>query len=313
MISFKEYLSEATEVYSFSETIIRRYKEAPIVLRGTTWAKMFPDETEVEGWHVTDLNGFRNIIKRQGTKSPISAFTRMAHDSSVLDGVETLGHVLLRMKGKVSSSFAYDAYTARTDSAYRTTLLLSNDWKKKVLRLMSPDLRKIHKTLTSFLVTIVPKWMKENKISSLENLTGKEQYNLIKYYMDESEKYMIQNKEMIKKLYSGLFSFTQAGFNEVVMEYWEVTESFYYWRAGLGETEKEKVEHIRRRSLPEVEEFVSLSKSKNIKHSIASRDYMDELMKKETKKSKPRSLLTTHPVDYFRILIPALLEDLENS
>ena len=308
MKTFKEYLAEATEVYSFSDTIINRYKEAPLVLRGTTWAKMFPDEVEVEGWHVTDEEGYRNIIKRQGTKSPISTFTRMAHDSEVLDGVETLGHVLLRLKGKVSSSFAYDAYTARTDSAYRTSLLLSSDWKKKILKLMSPDLRKIHKTFSDYLVSIVPKWMKENKISSLDNLTGKEKHDLIKYYLDESERYMIQNKEMVKKLYSGLFSFTQAGFNEVVMEYWEVTEAFFYWDIGLGDTEKEKAEHIRRRSWSEVEEFEALSKSKNIKHTIASRDYMDEMMKKETKKSKPRSLLKTHPVDYFRILIPALLQ-----
>lgn len=236
MKTLRQFLEEAQQVHSFSKTILDNYSQAPFIIRHSVWTKIknstIPQHTKKSFWHVTNIKGFSFLLNKKGRKTPISTFSRPDARMGIFRGVETSGGILLKVKGNVGEMFNFDAYTGKTDSSYRTILLNGYEWKNFIIRkIKDPSIIEIHKKMTEFLVSIVPKWLGENGIDVSGNLsdklTGTQKKELIKFYLDESEKFVLQNNNKIKNLFS-FSNATETSYNEIVIEYPEIEEAYFY-------------------------------------------------------------------------------------
>lgn len=234
MKTLRQFLEEAQQVHSFSKTILDNYSQAPFIIRHSVWKKFVPSKpAKIIGWHVTDFSGFENLVKRKGRKNPISTFTVPDWNGDVFGGVETKASVLLALEGNVGWEFAYDAYTARTDSSYRTLLLKSYEWTNFIVKgINKPSVTSVYKKLVDFLVNLVPDWKKTNGLepnTPSSDLSGIQKRDLIKHYLDSSEAYLIKNSKSLGEMFfSGATFDEEISYNEVILEYPKMMRVFYY-------------------------------------------------------------------------------------
>lgn len=243
MKTASQFIAEAQQVHSFSKTILDNYSQAPFVVRHSVWKKFVPSRpSEMNAWHVTNFDGFKNLIKRKGRKNPISTFTIPDWTGDIFGGVETKATVLLRLKGNVGWEFAYDAYTARTDSSYRTILMNDWEWNNFIVHgINKPSVTSAHKKLVEFLASLVPNWKKKNGIdpnAPSSELSGTQKRDIIKYYLDTSEAYLIKNSKSLQELFFSIDNFgEEISYNEVILEFPKIVRVFYYGEDIDEETE----------------------------------------------------------------------------
>jgi len=224
MKTFNQFITEEQEVQKFSDTILKHWERLPFVIRSTMWNRIFPDSVETTAFHITSTFGFENLVKRQGKKNSVSTFNRVSTKhvlKTLLSGIETHGEVLLKLKGKHAVEFGFDAYTARTDSGYRTVMLADEIWYN-IYRQLGPKNKKTFKALKTFLgnqlkmMTILKK---------PEDMDGKEKQKFIKDYLDATESFVKQNADAIRALFTDDLK-DKYSYNEVVMEYPQIVKTY---------------------------------------------------------------------------------------
>jgi len=224
MKTFNQFIAEAQSVHKFSDSILKHWERIPFVVRSTMWNRIFPDSTETTAFHITSTSGFESLVTRQGKKNSISAFNRVSTRyilGSLLSGVETDGQVLLKLKGKEGIEFGFDAFTARTDSGYRTVMLADRVWDNIYMEL-GPENKKTFNNLKTFLGTRL-KMM--TILKKPEDMDGKEKQKFIKTYLDSTENYVTKHAEEIRALFTDDLKSTDS-YNEVVIDYPKIIKAY---------------------------------------------------------------------------------------
>jgi len=223
MKSFNQFITEAQAVRKFSDTILKNWKKLPFVLRSNIWDRIMPDGTETIAFHITDKTGFENLVKRQGRKNAVSTFNKIYNGGDLwqmLQGIETEGQILLKLKGKSAGEFGFDAYTARTDKGHRTILLKDDEWDD-FRYMLSPENQKTFNLLRTHLNTTL---MRMVRVKKPEDMDGREKQKFIKDYLDATESFVKQNADAIRAMFSNEMEYNT--YNEIVLEYAKIVKAY---------------------------------------------------------------------------------------
>lgn len=281
MKTFNQFIAEAQEVHKFSDTILTKWNQAPFILRSKLWTTIFPEYRVREGWHVTDYAGLMNLIKRKGKKNSISTFNK-SNDMHILYGIETEGGVVIKVKGKSSGNFGFDAWTARTDKGYRTILLGTVNWDGLLYtyffkRGFTKEQLIIEK-MRDWLKGLMPEFARLNglDLNQVSEWTGQEKRKAIKYYLDMSEAYIKKFGKDIKAAFSLFDETDMHGYNEEVLEYFTI-EKIYFIEDSI---EDYKI-YGQKKELREYEEAYRMALKNKIPTQLLSMQKIESIVTKD--------------------------------
>ena len=119
-----------------------------IPLSPPIWKRIWPDDVRATVFHVTDNKGFDNLVKMQGKKRSISAFTEM-RGNYFSQGVQTSGGVIAEIDGNILMAAPQDIMSAPDKTGRRWTELryLYGQFGERDLRGIEKDLETLFKKL----------------------------------------------------------------------------------------------------------------------------------------------------------------------
>ena len=119
-----------------------------IPLSPPIWKRIWPDDVRATVFHVTDNKGFDNLVKMQGKKRSLSAFTEM-RGNYFSQGVQTLGGVIAELDGNILMAAPQDIMSSPDKTGRRWTELryLYGQWNERDLSGIEKDLETLFKKL----------------------------------------------------------------------------------------------------------------------------------------------------------------------
>ena len=221
MKSFKFFIKEATDQkwqQSLSSLIFDTgreenfYIDVPIPLSPAIFKRVWPDDIRATVFHVTDSDGLDKLVKLQGKKKSISAFTEM--DSYYYSrGVQTAGGIIAEMDGNVLIAAPADIMSRPDNTGRRWTdfRLISGREKfgridNQTLALIIKDLEKLFKQLvTTYYPGKLPTYNKKHINSQWQHIGQHPSSNLreiIADYIDGMEKVIKKHSAKLREVFT---------------------------------------------------------------------------------------------------------------
>ena len=178
---FRNMISEDTRsTLSTFDAIVDTYLYSPaLFFTPSMWKRLQKTLNTFEGWHITDPEAMKDVMKIAGTRKTISVTTKL--EGIVVTGLRTKGGVAMHLRGKKIFGLNTDFYTQRTKEGIKLKRDLPNSqlrvrlaslWRKVVLQGLQEfyEIRKSnYNEENAFIYDIV-----ESAISSLKRITSEE-------------------------------------------------------------------------------------------------------------------------------------------
>ena len=153
MKSFKYFIKEATGQkwqQSLSSLIFDTgreenfYLDVPIPLSSSIFKRVWPDDIRTTVFHLTDVDGLDKLVKLQGKKKSISAFTSM--DRYYYNrGVQTAGGIVAEIDGNVLIASPTDIMSRPDNTGRRWTAFRAISGREKFGRIDDLTIKSIGK------------------------------------------------------------------------------------------------------------------------------------------------------------------------
>ena len=153
MKSFKYFIKEATGQkwqQSLSSLIFDTgreenfYLDVPIPLSSAIFKRVWPDDIRTTVFHLTDVDGLDKLVKLQGKKKSISAFTSM--DRYYYNrGVQTAGGIVAEIDGNVLIAAPTDIMSRPDNTGRRWTAFRAISGREKFGRIDDLTIKSIGK------------------------------------------------------------------------------------------------------------------------------------------------------------------------
>ena len=153
MKSFKYFITEATDQkwqQSLSSLIFDTgreenfYLDVPIPLSSSIFKRVWPDDIRTTVFHLTDGDGLDKLVKLQGKKKSISAFTSM--DRYYYNrGVQTAGGIVAEIDGNVLIAAPTDIMSRPDNTGRRWTAFRAISGREKFGRIDDLTIKSIGK------------------------------------------------------------------------------------------------------------------------------------------------------------------------
>ena len=153
MKSFKYFITEATGQkwqQSLSSLIFDTgreenfYLDVPIPLSSSIFKRVWPDDIRTTVFHLTDVDGLDKLVKLQGKKKSISAFTSMDR-YYYSRGVQTLGGIVAEIDGNVLIAAPTDIMSRPDNTGRRWTAFRAISGREKFGRIDDLTIKSIGK------------------------------------------------------------------------------------------------------------------------------------------------------------------------
>ena len=155
MKSFKYFITEATDQkwqQSLSSLIFDTgreenfYLDVPIPLSSSIFKRVWPDDIRTTVFHLTDVDGLDKLVKLQGKKKAISAFTSM--DRYYYNrGVQTAGGIVAEIDGNVLIAAPTDIMSRPDNTGRRWTAFRAISGREKWGRIDDQTIQSIRKDI----------------------------------------------------------------------------------------------------------------------------------------------------------------------
>ena len=155
MKSFKYFITEATDQkwqQSLSSLIFDTgreenfYLDVPIPLSPAIFKRVWPDDIRTTVFHLTDGDGLDKLVKLQGKKKSISAFTSM--DRYYYNrGVQTAGGIVAEIDGNVLIAAPTDIMSRPDNTGRRWTAFRAISGREKWGRIDDQTIQSIRKDI----------------------------------------------------------------------------------------------------------------------------------------------------------------------
>ena len=205
-----------------------------IPLSPPIWKRIWPDDVRATVFHVTDNKGFDNLVKMQGKKRSLSAFTEM-RGNYFSQGVQTLGGVIAELDGNILMAAPQDIMSAPDKTGRRWTELryLYGQFGERDLRGIEKDLETLFKKLiTTYYPGKLPRtvggpFMNKQWMTIGYHYGGHERTNegkkvlkdIIADYMDGMEAVMKKNAKKFRDIFTSYVKkrYTDQSWDEVIV------------------------------------------------------------------------------------------------
>ena len=163
MKSFKYFIKEATDQkwqQSLSSLIFDTGKEenfyldVPIPLSSSIFKRVWPDDIRTTVFHLTDDDGLDKLVKLQGKKKSISAFTSMDR-YYYSRGVQTAGGIIAEIDGNVLIAAPTDIMSRPDNTGRRWTAFRAISGREKFGRIDNQTIASIAKDLEKLFKQLV--------------------------------------------------------------------------------------------------------------------------------------------------------------
>ena len=153
MKSFKYFIKEATGQkwqQSLSSLIFDTgreenfYLDVPIPLSSSIFKRVWPDDIRTTVFHLTDVDGLDKLVKLQGKKKSISAFTSMDR-YYYSRGVQTAGGIIAEIDGNVLIAAPTDIMSRPDNTGRRWTAFRAISGREKFGRIDDLTIKSIAK------------------------------------------------------------------------------------------------------------------------------------------------------------------------
>ena len=153
MKSFKYFIKEATGQkwqQSLSSLIFDTgreenfYLDVPIPLSSSIFKRVWPDDIRTTVFHLTDVDGLDKLVKLQGKKKSISAFTSMDR-YYYSRGVQTEGGIVAEIDGNVLIAAPTDIMSRPDNTGRRWTAFRAISGREKFGRIDDQTIQSIGK------------------------------------------------------------------------------------------------------------------------------------------------------------------------
>ena len=153
MKSFKYFITEATDQkwqQSLSSLIFDTgreenfYLDVPIPLSSSIFKRVWPDDIRTTVFHLTDVDGLDKLVKLQGKKKSISAFTSMDR-YYYSRGVQTEGGIVAEIDGNVLIAAPTDIMSRPDNTGRRWTAFRAISGREKFGRIDDLTIKSIAK------------------------------------------------------------------------------------------------------------------------------------------------------------------------
>ena len=153
MKSFKYFIKEATGQkwqQSLSSLIFDTgreenfYLDVPIPLSSSIFKRVWPDDIRTTVFHLTDVDGLDKLVKLQGKKKSISAFTSMDR-YYYSRGVQTAGGIIAEIDGNVLIAAPTDIMSRPDNTGRRWTAFRAISGREKFGRIDDLTIKSIGK------------------------------------------------------------------------------------------------------------------------------------------------------------------------
>ena len=153
MKSFKFFIKEATDQkwqQSLSSLIFDTgreenfYLDVPIPLSSSIFKRVWPDDIRTTVFHLTDGDGLDKLVKLQGKKKSISAFTSMDR-YYYSRGVQTAGGIIAEIDGNVLIAAPTDIMSRPDNTGRRWTAFRAISGREKFGRIDDLTIKSIGK------------------------------------------------------------------------------------------------------------------------------------------------------------------------
>ena len=155
MKSFKYFIKEATGQkwqQSLSSLIFDTgreenfYLDVPIPLSSSIFKRVWPDDIRTTVFHLTDVDGLDKLVKLQGKKKSISAFTSMDR-YYYSRGVQTEGGIVAEIDGNVLIAAPTDIMSRPDNTGRRWTAFRAISGREKWGRIDDQTIQSIRKDI----------------------------------------------------------------------------------------------------------------------------------------------------------------------
>ena len=163
MKSFRYFIKEATDQkwqQSLSSLIFDTGKEenfyldVPIPLSSSIFKRVWPDDIRTTVFHLTDGDGLDKLVKLQGKKKSISAFTSM--DRYYYNrGVQTAGGIIAEIDGNVLIAAPTDIMSRPDNTGRRWTAFRAISGREKFGRIDNQTIASIAKDIEKLFKQLV--------------------------------------------------------------------------------------------------------------------------------------------------------------
>lgn len=178
---FRNMISEDTRsTLSTFDAIVNTYDKSPtLFFTPSMWKRLQKTLSTFEGWHITDPEVMKDVMKIAGTRKTISVTTKL--EGIVVTGLRTKGGVAMHLRGEKIFGLNTDFYTQRTREGIKIKsklpdsqlkVRLSSMWRDVILQGLREfyEIRKSnYNEENAFIYDIV-----ESAISSLKRITSEE-------------------------------------------------------------------------------------------------------------------------------------------
>ena len=221
MKSFRYFIKEATDQkwqQSLSSLIFDTGKEenfyldVPIPLSSSIFKRVWPDDIRATVFHVTDSDGLDKLVKLQGKKKSISAFTEM--DSYYYSrGVQTAGGIIAEMDGNVLIAAPADIMSRPDNTGRRWTAFRAISGREKFGRIdnqtiasIAKDIEKLFKQLvTTYYPDKLPTYNKKHINSQWQYIgqhPSSDKRKIIADYIDGMEKVIKKHSAKLRGVFT---------------------------------------------------------------------------------------------------------------
>ena len=200
-----------------------------IPLSPPIWKRIWPDDVRATVFHVTDNKGFDNLVRMQGKKRSISAFTEM-RGNYFSQGVQTSGGVIAEIDGNILMAAPQDIMSAPDKTGRRWTELqyLYGQFNERDLSGVEKDLEKLFKQLiTTYYPGQLPKtvggpFMNKQWMTIGYHYKEKDKKvlkDIIADYMDGMEAVMKKNAKKFRDIFTSYVKkrYTDQSWDEVIV------------------------------------------------------------------------------------------------
>ena len=155
MKSFKFFIKEATDQkwqQSLSSLIFDTgreenfYLDVPIPLSSSIFKRVWPDDIRTTVFHLTDVDGLDKLVRLQGKKKAISAFTSMDR-YYYSRGVQTAGGIIAEIDGNVLIAAPTDIMSRPDNTGRRWTAFRAISGREKWGRIDDQTIQSIRKDI----------------------------------------------------------------------------------------------------------------------------------------------------------------------
>jgi len=201
MKTFKQYIQEDVK---WTNDIMYYITGLFIPLTPTSIKRIFGNRPRIKAFHISNFENFKKLEKLQGTKKSVSCGLNFKPDR-YRGGIHAGGGIVSVVEGYPLVDLYTDAMTQvdkqgrRWISSFQTGQKLKHGSQEVFLKLESDfAVMKIN-----VFKKYVPSLSSYDKISqtTLDSLDKKVKYNIIKMYIDETEKYIKKNLDLFTKMF----------------------------------------------------------------------------------------------------------------